>query len=73
MGCQVDDTSPMVREWALWGVRNMCMGNEAVQRAIMDLQPVAPLQNPDLAQMGLQVQLDPASGKWSVAKQGDAR
>lgn len=68
----MDDASPMVREWALWGVRNMCMGNEPVQRAILELQPVAPLQNPDLMHLGLQVQMDSATGKFSVVKQGDA-
>ena len=63
----------MVREWALWGVRNMCTGNEAVQQAILELQPVAPLQNPDPMHLGLQVQMDPATGKFSVVKQADAR
>ena len=63
---QVDDGSPMVREWALWGIRNMCECNEAVQRAIIDLQPVAPMQSPDLLQMGIQVEMDATSGKFSV-------
>lgn len=69
---QVDDVSPMVREWGLWGVRNMCEGNEAVQRAVVELQPLAPWQSPELAQMGLQVQLDTASGKFSLVSQPKA-
>lgn len=70
---QVDDASPMVREWALWGVRNLCQGNDAVQQAILDLHPVAPVQSPELSQMGLQVEMDSASGRFSVVKQGSAR
>ncbi len=27
----LDDRSPLAREWALWGVRNMCEGNEEVR------------------------------------------
>ena len=69
---QVDDSSPMVREWALWGLRNLCEGNDAVQQAIMDLHPVAAVQSPELDQMGLQVQLDSNSGKVCVVKKGDS-
>ena len=29
--CQVDGESPLAREWALWGVRNLCEGNPAAQ------------------------------------------
>ena len=29
--CQMDRESPLAREWALWGVRNLCEGNEAAQ------------------------------------------
>jgi ataxin-10 len=63
---KVDSISPLVREWALWGVRNMCEGNDAVQQAVLDLQPVSPVQSPELSQMGLQVQLDTSSGKFHL-------
>lgn len=29
--CQADPNSPLAREWALWGVRNICEGNEKAQ------------------------------------------
>lgn len=29
--CQLDRDSPLAREWALWGVRNLCEGNPAAQ------------------------------------------
>ena len=61
----------MVREWAMWGLRNLCEGNDSVQQAILDLQPVAPVQDPQLRQMGLQVELNPATGKLSVVTSTD--
>ena len=29
--CQLDQHSPLAREWALWGVRNLCDGNAEAQ------------------------------------------
>lgn len=29
--CQLDDTAPLAREFALWGVRNLCASNPAAQ------------------------------------------
>lgn len=66
---QVDDISPMVREWALWGIRNLCEGNEAVQQAIVDLQPLSPVLSPDLHSMGITVEMDAANGKVSIVRQ----
>ncbi|KAK9816619.1 hypothetical protein WJX72_002828 [[Myrmecia] bisecta] len=36
--CQIEDQNPLVREWALWAVRNLCCGNDAIQRSIQELQ-----------------------------------
>lgn len=69
LGLQVDDISPMVREWALWGIRNLCQGNEAVKQAIVDLQPISPVLSPDLHSMGIEVEMDAANGKMSIVRQ----
>ena len=66
---QVDDVSPMVREWALWGIRNLCEDNEAVQQAILDLQPISPILGPDLHSMGIEVEMDAANGRLSIVRQ----
>ncbi len=66
---QVDDVSPMVREWALWGIRNLCEDNEAVQQAILDLQPISPILGPDLQSMGIEVEMDAANGRLSIVRQ----
>lgn len=33
--CQLDWASPLAREWALWGVRNLCEGNPAAQVGVV--------------------------------------
>ncbi|KIZ01153.1 hypothetical protein MNEG_6805 [Monoraphidium neglectum] len=67
---QLDEAAPVAREWALWGVRNLCAGGggeEARARmAALQLQDVAAA--PELERMGLQVKVD-ARGKLSVAPQ----
>ncbi len=32
--CQLDEDSPLTREWALWAIRNLSIGNAAVQERI---------------------------------------
>ena len=59
----------MVREWALWGIRNLCENNKAVQQAIVDLQPISPILGPDLSSMGIEVEMDATNGKMSIVRQ----
>ncbi|TYZ63931.1 hypothetical protein PybrP1_010509 [[Pythium] brassicae (nom. inval.)] len=37
--CNIDDANPLVREWALVALRNLCEGNEANQQFINALKP----------------------------------
>ncbi|KAF1320295.1 hypothetical protein FI667_g12523, partial [Globisporangium splendens] len=37
--CNIDDVNPMVREWSLVALRNLCEGNEANQQYINALKP----------------------------------
>lgn len=60
---QVDEESPFVREWALWGIRNLCEGNDAVQESIKDLQALQVSASPELQGLGFHVEMDTASGK----------
>ncbi len=32
--CQVDEESPMLREWGLWAIRNLTEGSEAAKERI---------------------------------------
>jgi ataxin-10 len=57
---------PGVREWALWAVRNMCEGNEAVQERIKGLQGHAVMDDAELKTGGQHVLLDRGTGKFTV-------
>ena len=69
---QVDDQSPWVREWALWGMRNLCEGSQAAQAAVQELQPQAPASSPELQQLGMRVVLDRATGSFSLSPDSSA-
>jgi ataxin-10 len=64
--CNLDDTAPLAREWALWSVRNMCRDNEAVQQYIAKFQAVEAVQSAELQRMGKELQLDRATNKLSL-------
>ena len=63
MRVQWDDENPLVREYGLWAVRNLCEGNEAVQESINSLRAGSPVNSPELQAKGLQIQLDSKTGK----------
>lgn len=66
--CNLDDTAPMAREWALWGIRNACQGNEAVQQYVSQFQAVDAVQSPELDKMGMQLELDQMTHKLKLTK-----
>ncbi|CAM9177532.1 unnamed protein product [Scytosiphon promiscuus] len=65
--CGVDEANPLLREYALLAVRNLCEGNIANQESIAALQPqgYAPDAEEALADMGLKGKMD-QRGKFSV-------
>ncbi|WIA08511.1 hypothetical protein OEZ85_007945 [Tetradesmus obliquus] len=64
--CNLDDTAPLAREWALWSVRNMCRDNEVVQQYIAQFTAVEAVQSAELERMGKELQLDRATNKLSL-------
>lgn len=60
---QWDDENPLVREYGLWAVRNLCEGNEIIQNSISSLRACSTVDSPDLQQMGMQLELDGQTGK----------
>ena len=64
--CTFDPACPGVREWALWAVRNLCEGNEAVQNRIKSLQPNRQLQDEALRAAGERVVLDGQTGRYRL-------
>ncbi|EFJ48425.1 hypothetical protein VOLCADRAFT_60587 [Volvox carteri f. nagariensis] len=62
----LDEHSPLAREWALWGVRNMCEVSEEVQGRIAGLELQTAVETPELRQLGLKLELDKTTGKLKV-------
>jgi len=61
-----EDGDDYLREWALWGVRNLCAGSDAARGEIERMQPQAAADSQELAAMGLNVEVDPGTGKVRV-------
>jgi ataxin-10 len=61
-----EDGDDYLREWALWGVRNLCAGSDAARREIEQMQPQAAADSQQLTAMGLNVEVDPETGKVRV-------
>lgn len=60
-----DDRNPYIREWAIVAVRNLCEGNAGNQAllAAIEQQPSGVVRAAELEEMGLEVELDPATGR----------
>ena len=65
---QVDDESPFVREWALWGIRNLCEASPSIRERISDLQVVNTVESPELQAAGLHLQHDSGTGKINLLR-----
>lgn len=65
---QVDEDSPLSREWALWGMRNLCEGNIAVQQDLGKLRAHTIVDSEELRQAGIRLQIDHATGKVQTLK-----
>lgn len=63
---QVDEHSPLTREWAVLAVRNLCMGNPKIQQDVSELQAVSAVDSAELRQAGLEASIDATTGKVQV-------
>lgn len=67
---QWDDENPLVREYGLWAVRNLCEGNESIQESISSLRAHSTVESPDLQKIGMKLELDGQTGKPKMVAQG---
>lgn len=67
---QWDDENPLVREYGLWAVRNLCEGNDAIQESISSLRAHSAVHSPELQQIGMKIELDGETGKPKMVAQG---
>eukprot|EP00123_Amoebidium_parasiticum_P003712 comp15007_c0_seq1/m.11619 comp15007_c0_seq1/g.11619 ORF comp15007_c0_seq1/g.11619 comp15007_c0_seq1/m.11619 type:complete len:490 (-) comp15007_c0_seq1:239-1708(-) len=61
--CQLDASSPHIREWAVLAIRNLCEGNEANQAAVRALERQGVVADTE----GMELKVDDATGKIRVA------
>lgn len=66
--CQFDDGSPLVREWAVWAIRNLCEDNTEIQTLIRNLELQGVVKNEELDKLGIKIEIDKSTGKLRVGK-----
>lgn len=57
--CVADENNPFLREWGIWAVRNLLEGNLENQRLVSELEVQGSVDVPEIAEVGLRVELDP--------------
>ncbi|CAL9113528.1 unnamed protein product [Musa acuminata var. zebrina] len=60
--CVVDEDNPFLREWGLWSMRNLLEGNPENQHEVAQLQLQEPVNTPEIAGIGLRVEIDEKTG-----------
>lgn len=61
--CVVDEHNPLVREWGLWGIRNLLEGNLENQNEVSEFQLQQPVNTPEIDGIGLRVVIDEKTGR----------
>ncbi|RAL49154.1 hypothetical protein DM860_017184 [Cuscuta australis] len=57
--CVTDEDNPFLREWGIWAARNLLEGNKENQEVVAGLELQRSLDVPELARLGLRVEVDP--------------
>ncbi|XP_062502373.1 ataxin-10-like [Corticium candelabrum] len=57
--CNIDDSNPFIREWAVFAIRNLCDGNVENQALISQLEQQGMVDSPLWNQLGLEVSIGP--------------
>lgn len=61
--CVTDEENPFLREWGLWAIRNLLLDNPENQQEVSDLRLQGSVDVPEVAELGLRVDLDPRTGR----------
>jgi ataxin-10 len=56
--CVTDEDNPFLREWGIWSMRNLLEGNSENQQAVAELELQGSVDMPELAGLGLKVEVD---------------
>ena len=63
--CQVESASPLLREWSLVCIRNLCEQSEPIRQHIASLQLLDAERHPELEELGLRVEIG-SNGKPAI-------
>ena len=61
--CTIDEENPFLREWGMLAVSYLLEGNSENQKIVAELQLQEPIQSPEIAELGLQVNVEKKTGK----------
>ncbi len=62
----IDDNNPLLREWTIFAIRNLCENNLEVQEKINSLRAQGVVNAPLIEKAGMKVDFDQSTGKTSV-------
>ncbi|KAJ9550486.1 hypothetical protein OSB04_014531 [Centaurea solstitialis] len=68
--CVTDDENPFLREWGIWGVRNLLEGNGENQRLVGELEIQGSVDLPELSGLGLRVDIDQSTRRAKLVNTG---
>ncbi|KAI3681682.1 hypothetical protein L6452_36485 [Arctium lappa] len=68
--CVTDDENPFLREWGIWGVRNLLEGNGENQRLVGELEIQGSVDLPELSGLGLRVDVDQKTRRAKLVNTG---
>lgn len=63
--CRIDDHNPLLREWAVWALRNLTLGNERNSRLVSELRVNAVANQEELKTMNVNATLG-SDGKVKI-------
>ncbi|XP_024992364.1 ataxin-10 [Cynara cardunculus var. scolymus] len=68
--CVTDDENPFLREWGIWGVRNLLEGNGENQRLVGELEIQGSVDLPELSGLGLRMEVDQKTRRAKLVNTG---
>nr|AGG38113.1 maternal effect embryo arrest 50 protein [Dimocarpus longan] len=68
--CVADEENPFLREWGIWSVRNLLEGNAENQQVVADLEVQGSVDVPELAGLGLKVEVDQQTRRAKLVNVG---
>jgi len=69
--CVTDEDNPYLREWGLLAVKNLLEENEENQKEVSELEMQEPVITPEIANIGLKVEIDKETGRPKLVNTSD--